>query len=273
MKKILAFSDIHMRGPAETIIGLDPFSQFEQAMAHATDSHPDASHMVLMGDLANSGKTAEYQRLKQVLDRAPLPWSLIPGNHDNRTNLASVFPDLPTTAQGHLQSIVDIGDDRLVMLDTLDGPPFRNDYHAGLLCDDRMAWLEQTLANSNNRRLSVFTHHPAFPTGIEEMDAIPLLNGADLLTRLADYSGPTHLFSGHVHRTISGSIQGQPFSMFKSTCHQTPLVLKGGDVSMSVAEPAAYGLILLLENTIVAHSEEFQLAQHDTTPKRDALPE
>jgi len=273
MKKILVFSDIHMRSAGETIIGLDPFAQFQQAMDHAISSYGDADHVVLLGDLTNSGKQSEYLRVKQVLETCPLPWSLIPGNHDNRDNLSAIFPDLPRTGQGHLQSVVDLGDDRLIMLDTLDGPPFRNDYHVGYLCPDRMAWLKQVLAQSGDKRINVFTHHPAFPIGIRAMDEIPLKNGAELLALLNAHPAPTHIYSGHVHRTISGSANGQGFSMFKSTCHQTPLILSDGDESMSVAEPAAYGLVLLLDDVVIAHSEEFQHAIHDTAPQREALPE
>ena len=273
MKQVLVFSDIHMRSQGETIIGLDPFARFQQAMSHAIASYPDADHVVLLGDLTNSGKQAEYRRVQEVLAGCPLPWSLIPGNHDNRNNIMAVFSDLPHTKQGHLQSVVDLGQDRLIMLDTLDGPPFRNDYHVGFLCPARIDWLKQILAESGAQRINIFSHHPAFATGIRAMDKIPLKNGAELLALLAQHPTPTHIFSGHVHRTISGSANGQGFSMFKSTCHQTPLILRDGDESMSVAEPAAYGVVLLMDNVVVAHSEEFQHAIHDTTPQPEALPE
>ncbi len=50
MQKILVFSDIHMRSVGETIIGLDPFAQFQQAMSHAIASHGDADHVILLGN-------------------------------------------------------------------------------------------------------------------------------------------------------------------------------------------------------------------------------
>jgi hypothetical protein len=60
--------------------------------------------------------------------------------------------------------------------------------------------------------------------------------------------------------------------MFKSTCHQAPLDLIRPDSTLSIAEPAAYGLLLLSEGGVIAHNEDIGL---NLTPcsGSDALPE
>lgn len=35
-----------------------------------------------------------------------MPVSLMLGNHDNRENFLKVFPDTPTTAEGHIQQVL-----------------------------------------------------------------------------------------------------------------------------------------------------------------------
>ena len=263
MKKILAFTDIHMRVEGQTILGLDPFAQFQDALAHALANHADARHVMLMGDLTNSGKIPEYQRVRQVLQACPLPFTLMPGNHDNRDNMRAVFGDLPTTDQGYLQAVIDVEGDRLITLDTLDGPPFRHDVHSGNLCLDRLAWLERVLQRSSGKRVSVFTHHQPCTIGMDGIDLIRLRNGAEFIELLRRHPCVEHLFCGHLHRSVSGTMGGLGFTVFKGTCHQLPLVLGPGLDSMAVTEPAAYGLILLQEEAIVAHTEDWQFAIHD----------
>jgi hypothetical protein len=60
--------------------------------------------------------------------------------------------------------------------------------------------------------------------------------------------------------------------MFKSTCHQAPLDLIRPDSTLSIAEPAAYGLLLLTKAGVIAHSEDIGL---NLTPRScsDALRE
>ena len=82
MQKILIFSDLHIRDEGKTILGIDTFDRFVEGLSHAQRRFPDAAHLVLLGDLANSGKVSEYQRLKGVLDQIDLPYTLMCGNHD-----------------------------------------------------------------------------------------------------------------------------------------------------------------------------------------------
>ncbi len=74
----------------------------------------------------------------------------------------------------------------------------------------------------------------------------------------------SHLVCGHIHRTISGNIQGKSFSIFKSTCHQMPMHQTSNKSSLSVAEPPAYGMLLINNTDIVAHSIDYELSDLKT---------
>lgn len=271
MTKLLVFSDLHFRLPGETILGIDPNARFREALAHGLRNYPDANHIFLPGDLANSGKQAEYEALKQAIEGVSVPITMLCGNHDNRVNLRAEFADLDWTDSGHLQRVLDIDDIRVVTLDTLDGPPYRNDYHEGYLCESRLAWLDTALKEAPGRVLLIM-HHPAWKTGLSGMDDIRLKNEDAFFNVLDRHKNVAHIITGHLHRTVSGRARGYSFTTFKSPNIQTPLFLENLHISQSTPEPGAYGLVLIGEDIIV-HSEDFQLALDEVENCREALPD
>ena len=255
MQKLIVFTHTHIKEPGETIIGLDPSERFSQALDQALDRHPDARAIVIMGDLTHHGRPAQYARLAELLADVPVPVIPMIGNHDRRDAFLAAFPDAPQCADGFVQSILDLPHHRIITLDTLDGPPYPAGHHSGRLCPARMDWLAEALRSAGGRMPLVFAHHPPQMVGIPGMDAIPLADGAEVINLLRSHPD-THLFCGHVHRTISGSVQGIPWTMFKSTCHQGPLDLVTVDSSLSTAEPGAYGVLLLPQGGVIAHTED-----------------
>ncbi|WP_425037518.1 phosphodiesterase [Primorskyibacter sp. S187A] len=257
MHKILIFTDIHIVAEGETIIGLDPSARFVAALDHALAHHGDAQAIFIAGDLTHHGRPEEYARLKEHLDGVPLPVTLLLGNHDNRANFAKVFADQLCAETGFSQSIQEFGSWNVIGLDTLH--PETEPYHGGHLCADRMTFLRKALDAAGTASTLVIQHHPPMPQGFDGMDAIALDNGSEELAILA-HAGVDHLICGHVHRTISGVAQGVSYSIFKSPCHQMPMVLGEGSSALSVDEPGAYGIVLLGEKQIIVHSEDVGLS-------------
>ena len=266
--KIITLTDLHFTSAGEQIIGLDTAARFQQTLTHALTHQSDAVAIILMGDLTHHGTADQYARLAKVIMPLDIPVIPMLGNHDRRDMFLAAFPDTDVTPSGHVQTVVDLPTHRIITLDTYDENA--DPLHSGWMCGARLAWLDQALADAEGRMPLVFTHHPPHAVGLPGMDAIALRNGDDLLARLAG-SG-AHLFSGHVHRTISGQAQGVPFSMFKSPCHQAPLDLVHLDSTLSVAEPGAYGLLLLGAQGVIAHSEDVGLGSVPVSGN-DALPE
>ena len=263
MRKILVISDIHLTGDGTRIIGLDPLARFRAVLDAAAAAHPDAAALVLLGDLAHHASPAAYAELRQALGGLPFPVLPMLGNHDRRAPFRAAFPDAPADGAGFVQGVTDLPGHRIVTLDTLE-----EGSDAGRLCAARLAWLDEALAGAGSRVPLVFAHHPPFPVGLPGMDAIALQDPGPLLDRLSRAPG-AHLFCGHIHRTISGSHRGLPWTIFKSPCHQCPLDLEDPSSSISVDEPGAYGLLLLPEGGVIAHSVDVGLdavVHRDTTP-------
>lgn len=257
MTKLLFISDPHMTRSGETIIGLDPAARLQSTLDAALAAHGDAAALVLLGDLTHNGIRDEYLRLKLRLDTVPIPVMPMLGNHDRREEFISVFPDAPVV-DGFLQMWRDIGDTRVITLDSLDGPPYPDDHHAGRLCDIRLAFLQEALATRAGRHAMICIHHPPFDTGIAGMDRIKLADGNAFLDLLARH-GNLHLICGHIHRTMSGSSRGVPWSIFKSPCHQGVLDFDDMNAHLSSNVPGAYGIALLGHDGVVVHTEDVGL--------------
>lgn len=258
IRKVIVISDIHACAPGETMFGVDTLRRFSEAVAQATRDHGDAAHIILTGDIANSGAIAEYEGVRAVLAGVAIPVTLMPGNHDNRDTLLQVFPETPVTPSGHVQSVIEIGEDRLITLDTLDGPPFRDHHAAGVLCAARLDWLRRALAGTEGRRVLVFTHHPPYAVGIPRLDCINLRNGAELLAILEAAGNVAHIFSGHVHRTISGTAQGIGFSLIKSIAHQLPMVPPEESGRPLAPEAGVYAVVYLSDENVIVHTEDLR---------------
>lgn len=252
MRKLLVFTDLQMTQAGERIGHLDPAKRFADGLAHALAHHPDAERIVIAGDLTHRGRAQEYARLRDLLRDCPLPVHPMLGNHDRRAAFAATFGGL---TEGFAQTAIDMGDARLILLDTLDEDAAPAD--SGILCAARLAWLDRALAGSDGRRVIVFAHHPPFDTGFAAMDAIGLRNRDALLDRLRAHGKVVQIISGHIHRTISGSAGGIPAAIFKSPCHQAPMMTDAMDAAASVDEPGAYGLLFLMPGGVVVHSEDF----------------
>jgi len=254
MQKILLITDLHITPKGDTIIGLDPTARLQMVIDDALTDHADATCVVLAGDLTHYGDVESYESLYAQLKQFTVPVIPMLGNHDKRDAFLSVFTDAPQTPTGHIQSITDLDDHRIITLDTLDGPPYTKGHHAGRLCADRLAWLDEALANLNGRMPLVFTHHQPFDIGIIGMDRIKLADGDALMDRLTAHHA--HLFFGHMHRNFAGSHRGVPWTCFKSPCHQGPLDLVTPNSSLSIDEPPGYGILLLPPNGVIAHMQD-----------------
>lgn len=263
MEKVLIFTDLHIVPEGETIIGIDPAARFAEALDHAQTHHPYATRIILTGDLTHYGTVPEYERLRHLLSKAARPVHMTLGNHDRRDAFYQVFPEAARDGS-FANEVIPLADATLILIDTLDDPQTRDRPHKGYLCDARLEWLQQQLAVSD--RAIIAMHHPPAPVHFPGMDRIALDNGAEFLSIVAKSGKVAQMIFGHVHRTISGQMQGIPFSIFKSPTHQMPMDMHGTASSSSVDESGAYGILCIGPDTIVVHTEDFGLnitTQHD----------
>ncbi|SAK95223.1 phosphodiesterase [Caballeronia ptereochthonis] len=237
-------SDLHITPPGTLAYGrVDTAAYLVRAIdaLNALDPRPDA--VLVTGDLVDAGGIDEYRHLRTLLDRLAMPWRVLVGNHDDRGNLRAVFGDRPELAGdgGFVQYAYDVGEVRVIVLDTLD-PGLA----AGRLCAARLAWLEAQLEACREQPVVIGMHHPPFACGIGFMDDIRLApdDSRALEALLRRHPNVERIVCGHVHRAISVRFGGTIVWCAPSTAHQVALQLNPGSPDAFVMEPPAFGLHL-----------------------------
>ena len=114
----------------------------------------------------------------------------------------------------------------------------------GSYCQKRLLWLKDALENARGRNVYLFMHHPPFDVGIPCVDRIGLgIDGHKISEVLSKHDNIRHLFFGHIHRPISGSWNGIPYSTLRGTNHQVPLDFEALEIVPKSHEPPAYAIV------------------------------
>lgn len=252
MIKLIHLTDPHLMPPGEALYGLDPEARLRGAIDHVAAHHSDADCMVLTGDLAHWGDAAAYALLQRELVRLPFPAYPLIGNHDQRAAFQEAFLNIGRDPNGFVQYRIDTAAGRLLMLDTV-----QEGTHAGWYDTERQAWLRAELdaAALEDQPVYLFAHHPPFPIHIRMMDMIRMVQADEMAALLAQTRADIrHYFFGHVHRPVSGSWRGIPFSTLYGTNHQVALDFGPEDDAPMTHEAPAYNIAFLGDGLTVIHT-------------------
>ncbi|TDC56389.1 phosphodiesterase [Actinomadura sp. KC345] len=248
MAIIAQLSDIHLAAGRDGRVddGSGPVRALRAAVSSllSLPARPDA--VVLTGDLADGGLSAEYARLHALLSPLPMPVYPMPGNHDDRDEMRKAFKDHPAVAgiggapQSPVQYAVDVAGVRLVCCDTtVDGHPH------GHMSEDRLAWLDRTLRDAPDTPTVVATHHPTFPIGIRFIDDMRFVDPAGFASVISRHRQVVRVISGHVHRGSVGSLAGTVCTTCPSTYRQLFLDLTQPGRAAVTGEPAGFAIHLV----------------------------
>ena len=239
---IAQISDLHLRPRGMAAIRIAETNMLAaRAITSllALDPRPDV--VLVTGDIVNNGTPDEYETAHRLLQRLPMPVYAVPGNHDHRENFRKGLGPLPgvTSHPRFVQYAIEDYPLRLVALDT--HVPSSS---AGELCEERLAWLEKTLAAERGKPTFLFAHHPPFICGIGHMDKIRLIAGAERLEAIVRANPQVKAIAfGHHHRPIETLFGGALASIAPGVAHQVELDLRDGEPEgQMVMEPPAYRL-------------------------------
>ena len=249
---IAQLSDPHIVAPGALLYGrVDTADFLKRAVAEVNGLDPRPDVVVLTGDLVDKGSADEYDHLRRLLAPLTMPVFVIPGNHDARDPLRATFGgDGYLPPEGFLQYAIDDYPVRLVALDTL--IPGQG---GGMLCAERLAWLDRMLASAPGHPTVVVMHHPPFATGIERMDKAGLQGSEALAAVIARHPHVERVLCGHLHRAIDRRFAGTVAGTAPSTAHQIRLDLRPGSASLRfMFEPPGYQLHLWRDGGLVTHT-------------------
>jgi Icc protein len=234
----IQLTDLHIREPGRLAYGrLDTAPYLHRAVQTIELLRQKPQAVVLTGDLTDFGRAAEYAHLRECLAPLTMPYYLLPGNHDDATQMRAAFPEHTYLGDsGFVQYTVQLGPVRLITLDTTVA-----EQSHGALCAERLAWLEGALNDSTEMPVVIAMHHPPFKTLIGHMDKIGLLLGAAALeTLVAKYSNIERVICGHLHRAIDVRFGSTIASTSPAPAHQVVLDLDPEAASKWILEPGGF---------------------------------
>lgn len=203
MARILQLTDLHVFAEPEVRLkGIPTRECLQDVVDHVVANQRPFDHVVITGDHTHDELDASYRAVQDIL--SPLTGQVwqVPGNHDDRAVLRSVFsPRVAGSAAERINFEFNADDWLCVGLDTHDPGEV-----SGEIEETQIAWLRNVLSNSSAASVVLFFHHPPVDIGSVWMDKIGL-NGRELLRSVVEDDDRIRLICcGHVHHEFQSSL-------------------------------------------------------------------
>lgn len=249
--KFIVLSDLHLGAPGVPVNGLDTGARLAEAVQVIGHDHADAAFVLLAGDLADRGEVAAYRHLQDLLAPLEMPVHITLGNHDDREAFLSVFGPDRDDPQGRVSQVIDAGGYRIVLLDTTEPGLV-----GGRLCEGRLHWLADRLAEAEDRPVIVVQHHHANPLFLP-VDEIILENAADYLQALHRHPDVRQVIAGHVHLPSASVWRGIPMTTMAGSHYSVSPHVPGVPGRQRQLEgPAQLAVVLAHADGVTVHFQD-----------------
>jgi 3',5'-cyclic AMP phosphodiesterase CpdA len=237
---IAQLSDCHIAGWGKKAYGVAPTAEnLARCVDHINQLDPKPDLVLVTGDITCKGLLEEAERSASLLDKLRCPYYIIPGNHDDRASLWSVFGGkaCPSRMEGFFSYVIEDYDVRLIAMDsTIPGAP------GGEICERRAKWLNMRLSEAENQPTVIFMHHPPIKCGVIETDIDGFI-GADRLGNVIEkYTHIERIICGHIHLLVHARWCGTTVSTAPSMGMQLVLDLTLQHPSEFILEAPGYQL-------------------------------
>lgn len=257
---IAHISDFHVfaLAPETSLVRADAAEAARRVVADIAAFSPGVDAVMFTGDLTDGGSAQDYALLRDILSPLAIPVFVVPGNHDRRDGMRDAFGQaLPFTHGPFLDYEATLGDLRILALDTL-----KDGHVEGALRPAQLEWLQDRLAQPHGGLTLILMHHPAFPSGMAQLDHMALRDGRDAFGALvAAHQGPLRILSGHIHRPFQTLWHGRLCAVGGSPAFHHDLRLEPGAPEPGAArEPYSYFLHKLDgADTVTIHNRPVSL--------------
>lgn len=248
--RIIQITDTHLfKDPQGVLAGVPTWETFTAVLKRIQRYHADFDYLILTGDLAQDEELETYKMLREALGDWVGQYRILPGNHDDRTHLRRVFPELFPENSDPLTFTLSCDGWQIIGLDS----QFQGEVR-GRIDAAQMQWLKGQLKTGSGSRTLLFLHHPPIAISVDWLDKIGL-EGAQSLVELIEASPQIKaVCAGHVHQEFEGRIGSTAVYTTPSTCVQF-----GARAEKSFDTKAAgYRLLTLDEN---CHTQVHRLSE------------
>ncbi len=212
MLKILQITDLHLLPDSQgRLMGVNTENNFRQVLEQAFSQHRSYDLVLLTGDLAQDPSEKTYQRLAGILKPYAATCLALPGNHDDAELLRTVFSQQPLISEKNLT----VNGWRIICLDSQ-----RPDSPSGLLLDQELDFLQQSLEQASSMPTMIAVHHHCLPTGCRWLDTMIIENHTRFLSLLGQYPQVKLVLSGHVHQQMEKRYQHIQILATPASCFQ-----------------------------------------------------
>ena len=240
--RILQLTDLHVFREADARLkGIPTRELLQDVVQHVISSGVEFDYVVVTGDHTHDERPESYAVVRTILS----PWIdrllLVPGNHDDRNVLWTVFGD---RVSGARQELINFSIKRAKWL-CLGLDTHVPNAVPGLIEATQITWARQQLATSGASFVALFFHHPPVDVGSLWMDPIGLAGKELLQNWLTDEPRVRLVCCGHVHHEFHCQIgQADIFTTPATGIQFSP----EGSTPTFVAAPPGYRIIELRDD-------------------------
>ena len=185
-KSFIQISDSHI-DDKKLVMGVD--SQANLACVVEDISKQSYDALIFSGDLSHNGTINSYIRINEILKPLNNKACILPGNHDNKSNLAKIFDN-------SLLSNFQLNDWEIISIDSV-----QNEKVSGYLSDQKLQTLINEIKQSRAKYIVLCLHHPVVPMQSSWDDDLSLENSEDFFGVISQFPRVRAIIWGHAHQS------------------------------------------------------------------------
>ena len=185
-KSFIQISDSHI-DDEKLVMGVDSQANLTCVVEHISKQLYDA--LIFSGDLSHNGTINSYIRINEILKPLNNKACILPGNHDNKSNLAKIFDN-------SLLSNFQLNDWEIISIDSV-----QNEKVSGYLSDQKLQTLINEIKQSRAKYIVLCLHHPVVPMQSSWDDDLSLENSEDFFGVISQFPRVRAIIWGHAHQS------------------------------------------------------------------------
>jgi Icc protein len=209
--RLVQFTDMHLYGdPDGRLRGVPTLPSFRAAFAHAAQRFPARDAILLTGDLVQDDPGG-YRHVHGLLGGSDVPVLCLAGNHDVPAAMSQALAQPPFQVGGSREF------DRwcVVLLDS-----WVANSAGGSLGSVQLQALDILLQGRPHQHVLICLHHQPIAMQSRWLDAVGLIDMAELGAVIERHANVRGVLWGHVHQALDTFVGGIRFMSTPSTCMQ-----------------------------------------------------
>lgn len=211
--KLLQITDTHLFSEADgCLLSVNTLDSFHAVIDGIRKNSIDFDAVLATGDISQDHSARSYQRFEQGVEQLGKPCFWLPGNHDYKPSMQSIFPSNRIQMNTHVLA----GEYwQIVLLDSqVEGVPH------GRLSEEQLAFLDDTLSQFAHLHTLILIHHHPILVGSAWLDQHTLHNADKLWAVMRRHSNVKAIVGGHVHQNFDRLHDNIRVITTPSTCVQ-----------------------------------------------------